>query len=268
VGKIEKKLKMNKTYNNELNILDDYFKEIDDNGGNLTIDEEVELAIRIKNGDESAVNILVEKNLKFVVMIAHDYKNNGVDINDLVSEGNYGLIKATKRFDHTLGYRFISYAVWWVRQAMMQSLNNNARTIRLPVNILNKIYRLKKNQVIEEDDMDYITKQPTCVSYNNLMGEDGDEMSILLKGDFISDYNSMVEADTELKDALEDCLNILSEREKDIIIKYYGLFNNDMMTLECIGDIYKLSKERVRQIKGGALKKMKYNLPKIKKYIR
>lgn len=266
---------MSKNYRDDLSILDNYFKEISDNGGNLTTEDEVKLGVRIKNGDEEAINILVNKNLKFVVMIAHEYKNNGVDINDLISEGNYGLIKAAKKFDHTLGYRFISYAVWWVRQAMMQSLNDNARTIRLPVNILSKIYHLKKeinSEICEsgtsDESSEFISKLPKCVSFNNLIDGDGDEMSVLLKGDDVTYHNNMSETDIELKNDIKNCLGILSERERDIIISYYGLFENDDMTLEHIGEKYELSKERVRQIKGRALKKLKYNLPKIMKYLK
>ena len=104
----------------------------------ITIDEEVELAKRIKNGDEVALNKLVTSNLRFVIKIAKEYQNKGLPVSDLISEGNYGLITAAKRFDHTKGFRFISYAIWWIKQSILQSLNDNSRTVRLPGNIINK----------------------------------------------------------------------------------------------------------------------------------
>ena len=110
----------------------------------ITIDEEVELAKRIKNGDEVALNKLVTSNLRFVIKIAKEYQNKGLPVSDLISEGNYGLITAAKRFDHTKGFRFISYAIWWIKQSILQSLNDNSRTVRLPGNIINKLSKIKK----------------------------------------------------------------------------------------------------------------------------
>lgn len=111
----------------------------------LSLEQEIEVAKRIKNGDTNAVNELVEANLRFVIRVAKDYQNNGLPLSDLISEGNYGLMKAAYRFDHTKGYKFISYAVWWIRQSILHSLNEHARTIRLPVNIITKLAFLKKN---------------------------------------------------------------------------------------------------------------------------
>jgi RNA polymerase primary sigma factor len=261
-------------YENDVKILNKYFKDIKKNEL-LTPEEEVELAIRIKNGDESAVEELVRANLRFVISIAKDYKDNGVGLADLISEGNYGLIKAAKKFDHTRGFRFISYAVWWVRQSILQYLNEHARTIRLPVNILTKIYQLKRElddydletQNIDSDDFDLLNKYPTVGSLNHIISEDQNEISEFLKdSDPDKTFDEMHEEDLNIKENIKDCMGVLEEREKEILIYYYGLSDlEEPMTLEMIGDIYGLTKERVRQIKGKAIKKLRANIPVIKK---
>lgn len=266
-----------KNYNEDLNILNNYFKDLNSRKTKyLTFEDEVALAIRIEAGDEKAIQELVQPNLKFVVSIAHKYKNKGVLLSDLISEGNYGLIKAAKRFDHTKGYRFISYAVFWIKQAMLQSLNDNVRTIRLPVNILNKIYQLKRElddfdmdtQNLSEEDFQYLNKFPQCTSYNRIINEDGSELlDIISIDDDIKTFDDLTSEDDEVRGDINDILSILDNRERQIIISYYGLFDTDedSMTLEAIGDIYGLTKERVRQIKGRAIKKLKANIPSILK---
>ena len=162
----------------------------------LTPDEEVDLALRIKTGDTDAVEALVQANLKFVVSIAKDYQNQGLPLADLISEGNYGLVKAASRFDHTRGFRFISYAVWWVKQSIIQSLNENARMVRLPANVINKLHSLKKEiekfefenerepiyGEILDDNMEPVDlmNYSVCTSLNDKINEDGDELIDLI----------------------------------------------------------------------------------------
>lgn len=263
----------NRNHNENAVILNNYFKEIRKTPL-LTPEEEVELTIRIKEGDNEALEKLVKANLRFVVSVAKEYQDNGVSLSDLISEGNYGLMKAAKKFDHTRGLRFISYGVWWIKQSILQFLNEHARTIRLPVNILNKIYHLKReinsNKIdvidVEKENSEYLSKYPQCSSLNFIINEDGDELVELISNDPIRDYEELVDEDSEMKNDIKDCLFILEERERDIIIHYFGLHNgDDSMTLEMIGDIYGLTKERVRQIKGKAIKKLRANLPSILK---
>ncbi len=146
-----------------LNNLNLYFKDLRKSKV-ITKEEEIILSERIKNGDEDAVKSLVEANLKFVVTIAKEYQNQGLPINDLINEGNYGLLKAAKKFDHTMGFRFISYAVWWVRQSIINSLNENARTVRLPTNVINRLSNLNK-EILKElkkyDNFNYENEELT-----------------------------------------------------------------------------------------------------------
>jgi RNA polymerase primary sigma factor len=257
----------------DLITLNNYFKEIKKTKL-ITPEEEVELAIRIEQGDEAAIHELVKANLRFVVSIAKEYKDNGVSLSDLISEGNYGLIKAAKRFDHTRGLRFISYGVWWIKQAILQYLNEHARTIRLPVNILSKIYQLKRElnsydinaMDIEKENSEYLSMYPQCASLNHIINEEGDELVEMISDDPIKGHELMVDEEDEMKSDVRDFLDILEKRERDIIIYYYGLNDaDDTMTLETIGDIYGLTKERVRQIKGKAIKKLRANIPSILK---
>lgn len=264
------KNKMSKYQNKEdLTILNTYFKDINKLKIDLlTPDQEVELAKRIQEGDERAISELVNANLKFVVSIAHEYKGKGVNLSDLVSEGNYGLIKAAKRFDHTRGFRFISYAVWWIKQSILQCLNDHARTIRLPVNVLNKAYQLQKdltNNTIDgkptpPEDLEYLNNLPKVSSLNFNINEDGDGLIELISDEPFKSFDEMKSEDIDLKNKVVECLDILDERERDIVIKYYGLFDEKPTTLEVIGDEYELTKERVRQIKSKAIKKLKFNL--------
>lgn len=264
---------MGKFHNNDdLTILKNYFKDIHKKDIELlTPEEEVELAIKIQNGDEGALYELVEANLKFVVRIANEYNFKGANLSDLVSEGNYGLIKAAKKFDHTRGFRFISYAVHWIRQSILQYLNEHARTIRIPVNILNKVYQLQKelnkgsDVELSEENKEYIEKLPKCSSLNFQVNEDGDEVSDLIAEEPYSDFNSLRDEDIQRRKQIVDCMDILDDRERSILVKYYGLFEGEPLTLEVIGEQYDLTKERVRQIKSKALKKLKSNLISIVK---
>lgn len=248
---------MNKLYiDNEDICIKKYFEDIDNNGL-LSIDEEIELAKRIKSGDEEAIDILVNKNLKFVVSIAKNYQNLGLPLIDLINEGNFGLIKAAKKFDHTKGFKFISYAVWWIKQSIMYSLSENARMIRLPVNQINKIKKLKSESL----NNDIIENDLKCLSYNNYINEDDENNEFL---DYITD-DSFIESSFDYDDTLikkiDNLLNILTIREKNIIKYYYGLDDNiEPMTLDAIGEKYFLTKERVRQIKYKAIKKLRYHI--------
>jgi RNA polymerase primary sigma factor len=257
----------------DLKNLNIYFKEIKKNKV-LTKDEEIELAKRIKNGDEEAVKALVNANLRFVVTIAKDYQNQGLSINDLVNEGNYGLLKAAKKFDHTMGFRFISYAVWWVRQSIINSLNENARTVRLPTNVINKLSGLNKELLLSgvmnnNDENTENTLTEACgnlavsiynqnESLNKIISENGVESIDLINND--EEEVEKYDITDSIKDSIKKVLDVLDERERDIIVSYYGLnYNVESMTLEAIGEKYSLTKERIRQIKQNSLRKLRYN---------
>jgi RNA polymerase primary sigma factor len=241
----------------------------------LTPDEEVEIAKRIKNGDEKATEILVKANLKFVISIAKEYQGQGLPLSDLINEGNYGLIKAAMRFDHERGFRFISYAVWWVRQSILQSLNDNSRMVRLPANVINKLSYLNKKiaefeflnerepvygEILDKDNevMDLI-HFPKCVSLNETINEEGDELIELIPN-LDSEDDNKLEIESKIKNELNKTLEILNDREKEIIESYFGI-NTDYepMTLEAIGEKYDLTKERIRQIKEKAIRKLRHN---------
>lgn len=257
-----------------------YFNDI--RGGELlTPEQEIDLAIRIQDGDEQAVEELVKGNLKFVVSIAKEYQNQGLGLNDLINEGNYGLIKAAMRFDYTRGFRFISYAVYWVRQAILQSLNDNSRAIRLPANVINKLYKIKKqiekfelenerspiegdmvlNSDGEYEEYEEIDIYPTCGSLNQKINEDGDELLEVVPDETFEQPDIFdVDEDRIKKELYKIIDEVLDEREKNIIECYWGI-NTDCepMTLEAIGDRYDLTKERIRQIKEKAIRKLRHN---------
>ena len=250
-----------------------YFKDVR-KSTLLTINQEVELAKRIKEGDEKAVEELVNSNLKFVISIAKEYQNQGLPLSDLISEGNYGLVKAAKRFDHERGFRFISYAVWWVRQSILQSLNDNARMVRLPANIINKLTYLNKEiakfeflnerepvygEILDKDNQAMeLIYFPKCLSLNETINDEGDELIELIPD--INDEENKIEIDHKVTSELNKTLSILDDREREIIENYFGI-NTDFepMTLEAIGEKYDLTKERIRQIKEKAIRKLRHN---------
>jgi len=240
----------------------------------LTPNEELELAKQIKKGDENAMHKLVNANLKFVVSIAKEYQGQGLPLSDLINEGNYGLIKAADRFDHTRGFRFISYAVWWIRQSIIQSLNDNARMVRLPANIISKISYLNKEiskfesenerepvfgEIFDKDnEVMRLIRYPKCSSLNEMINEEGDELIELIPS-YVEDENTLI-IDDRLKNELNKTLSVLDERERNIIELYFGINSNcEAMTLEAIGERYSLTKERIRQIKSKALRKLRFN---------
>ena len=217
----------------------------------LTKEEEVELAIRISNGDKQALDKLVNSNLRFVVYIAKQYKNKGLPLEDIISEGNYGLMVAAKKFDHTRGFRFISYAVWWIRQSITQSLNEDSRTIRIPSNILSE------NQKRLKDDNESLIDTPYTTSYHQKINEDLELLGLLEDPNSISPEFKIISEDN-LKTCIRKCTSILTEREKDIIFKYFGL-EGEEYTLDAIGEEYNLTKERIRQLKEQIIKKLQLN---------
>jgi RNA polymerase primary sigma factor len=254
-----------------------YFKEVRKSKV-ITPEQEVELAKKIKEGDTKAIDELVFANLKFVISIAKDYQGQGLPLSDLINEGNYGLIKAAQRFDHTRGFRFISYGVWWIKQSIIQSLNDNARIIRLPSNVINKLSSLKKeiekfkfdnerepvygDILFEDTNSETFVEMelPTCKSLNETVTEDGSELYELIENPANIIEDNFYGVDEVVKFELEKTLSILSDRERVIIDCYYGL-NNDFeaMTLEAIGERFKLTKERIRQIKERAIRKLRFN---------
>ena len=254
-----------------------YFKEVRKSKV-ITSEEEVALAKKIIEGDEDAIDELVLANLKFVISIAKEYQNQGLSLSDLINEGNYGLVKAAKRFDHTRGFRFISYAVWWIKQSIIQSLNDNARIIRLPSNVINKLSSLKKeiekfkfenerepvygDILFEDTDAETFVEMdlPSCKSLNETVSEDGSELYELIENPANIVEDDFYGIDEVVRFELEKTLSILTPRERVIIDCYYGL-NSDFepMTLEAIGDRFKLTKERIRQIKERAIRKLRFN---------
>lgn len=238
----------------------------------LTPEEEVNLAKRIKKGDHLAIEKLVNSNLKFVISIAKDYQGQGLPLSDLINEGNYGLIKAATRFDHSKGFRFISYAVWWVKQSILQSLNDNARTVRLPANIINKLSYINKQinkfELVNEREPSYgeildkdseiidVINYPRCTSLNDIINEEGDELIELIP----SEEEEETRITDRIKAELDETLATLDERERAIVESYFGI-NTDCegMTLEAIGEKYGLTKERIRQIKEKAIRKLRHN---------
>lgn len=240
----------------------------------LTPKEEVVLAKRIKKGDKKAIEELVNANLKFVISVAKEYQGQGLSLADLISEGNYGLIKAANKFDHTKGFRFISYAVWWIKQSILQSLNDNARMVRLPTNVINKISKLKKEierfeltnerepvygDILKDNDekVELLSFQ-RCASLNEPINEEGDELIELIQNNDNHDEQMLI--DERIKNEIHKVLSVLDDRERNIVECYFGInINSEAMTLESIGEKYSLTKERIRQIKRKALMKLRAN---------
>jgi RNA polymerase primary sigma factor len=200
---------------------------------------------------------LLEGNLRFVITVSKQYQNQGLDFPDLVAEGNYGLLKAIENFDWSKKLRFISYAVWWVRQSILQSLNENARTIRLPVNVVQELQKAKKE--LEKANVELPEKfvnLPYTVNLDSPMNEDGDTLMDVIINPNADSADSLMTTEVTLKDKLFDMLNVLDERERVIVEDYFGL-SGSTRTLEDIGNDFDLTKERVRQIKEKALRKLR-----------
>lgn len=245
----------------------------------LTEEEEVETAKLIRNGDVKAMEKLISSNLRFVVSVAKQYQNQGLALNDLINEGNIGLIKAATKFDETKGFKFISYAVWWIRQSILQALIEQPRVVRLPMNkatIYNKIQRSimefeQKNQrepsndelaeilEMKSDELSILRATLTFhISMDNPINSDDDTTSMDLMADkSISDPDSKL-LDESLHDELEHALQGLSEREMGIVKLYFGMNEfNQSYSLDEIGMKMNLTRERVRQLKDKAIRKMR-----------
>jgi RNA polymerase primary sigma factor len=229
----------------------------------MTPDRERELAEKMLSGKltlqekEEIQKELVEGNLRFVITVSKQYQNQGLDLPDLIAEGNYGLLKAIENFDWSKKLRFISYAVWWVRQSILQSLNENARTIRLPVNVVQELHKAKKdldNSGVELPDK--FTNLPQVINLENPLNEDGDTLMDMLSNPNAELADAGLSTEQTLKDKLLGMLDVLDEREKVIIQDYFGL-SGSTRTLEDIGNDFDLTKERVRQIKEKALRKLR-----------
>ena len=256
--------------------LDKYLQEIG-REGLLTVDEEVELAQRIKKGDRHALDKLVRANLRFVVSVAKQYQNQGLTLPDLINEGNVGLIKAAEKFDETRGFKFISYAVWWIRQTIMQALAEQSRIVRLPLNQVSAINKITKAIIKFEQEHE---RKPNADELAELLNELPEKIndSLLANGrqvsvdaPFVEDEENslldvMVNPDSPMADKtlvnesltteIDRALSMLSKREKDIVEMSYGI-NHQEMSLEEIGIRFGLTRERVRQIREKAIRKLR-----------
>jgi RNA polymerase primary sigma factor len=263
--------------NRETPSLDKYLHEI----GKVEListQEEVELAKRIKNGDEKALDRLIKANLRFVVSVSKQYQNQGLSLPDLINEGNVGLIKAAQRFDETRGFKFISYAVWWIRQSILQALAEQARIVRLPLNKIGSINRINKafselEQLFEREPSvqeiaDLLEMAPDDVKESMKSAGRHVSMDAPIKDDEDSTlYDILLSKDTSspdkglltdsLRREIERVLSILTYREANILRLYFGLNAKYQYTLEEIGQEFNLTRERVRQIKEKAIKRLK-----------
>lgn len=271
-------MKIQKTFTNrESQSLDKYLQEI----GRvklLTPDEEVELAKKIKSGDHTAFEKLVKANLRFVVSVAKQYQNQGISLGDLINEGNLGLIKAASKFDETRGFKFISYAVWWIRQSILQALAEQSRIVRLPLNRVGTLSKIGKaysnleqiferepsvNEIAEELDMEISDISETLkVSSHSVSMEapikQGDENRLIdvLFDDQQTSPDERLMSDS-LKSEISRILSTLNEREADVVKLYFGLYEDHAYTLEEIGEKFHLTRERVRQIKEKAIRRLR-----------
>ena len=247
----------------------------------LTAEEEVELAVKIRQGDQDALDRMTKANLRFVVSVAKQYQNKGLSLPDLINEGNLGLIKAAERFDETRGFKFISYAVWWIRQSILHALAEQSRIIRLP---LNKVGTLNKiNQALVKLEQEYereptaeeiaavveITKEEVEAALRSAsrhMSVDapfhtGESSSLLdvIENSQIAKTDQRLNYQESLKKEVERSLNTLTDRERKILCMYFGIGNEHSLSLEDIGVEVGLTRERVRQIKDKAVQKLKDN---------
>ena len=264
--------------NRETASLDKYLQEIG-KVDLITADEEVELAQRIKAGDQIALEKLTKANLRFVVSVAKQYQNQGLTLPDLINEGNLGLIKAAQRFDETRGFKFISYAVWWIRQSILQALAEQSRIVRLPLNKIGSINKINKTyafleqsherppsaeEIAKELDMtindvkESMKNSGRHVSMDAPLveGEDSNLYDVLRSGESPNPDKDLLHE--SLRTEIERALETLTPREADVIRLYFGLGNQHPMTLEEIGETFDLTRERVRQIKEKAIRRLKH----------
>ncbi|MBU0474755.1 MAG: RNA polymerase sigma factor RpoD/SigA [Bacteroidetes bacterium] len=272
-------MKISKQYtSHDSKALDRYLLEIS-KVDLISQDEEIKLAKEIKNGDEKAFERLVNSNLRFVVTVAKQYQNQGLSLGDLINEGNIGLIKAARRFDETRGFKFISYAVWWIRQSVLQALGENGRIVRLPLNRIGILSKIKYfNTEFEQEngrepssseiadklkvDANEILEALQISSRNVSLDApvtEGEENNLLgvLSNTINSEPDENLIVDS-LKQEIESSLKSLSEREADVLKLYFGLGLDYPLTLEDIGDKFNLTRERVRQIKEKAIRRLRH----------
>lgn len=275
--------------NRETKSLDKYLSEIS-SIEMVDANEEVELARRIKQGDDQALERLVKANLRFVVSVSKQYQNQGLTLGDLINEGNLGLIKAAQRFDETRGFKFISYAVWWIRQSILQAMAENGRLVRMPLNRIGELTKINKvstefeqknERTPSEEEIAGNLELPQETVRETLKGAGGhisvdapfseDEentlLNIMKNKDEPSPDNSLM--NESLREELKMVLNYLSEKEKVVLIYYFGINGSQELSLEEIGNKIDLTRERVRQIRDKAIKKLKKSkkLTRLKTYL-
>ena len=264
--------------NRETASLDKYLQEIG-KVDLITAEDEVELAQKIRAGDDRALDKLVKANLRFVVSVAKQYQNQGLTLPDLINEGNLGLIKAAQRFDETRGFKFISYAVWWIRQSILQALAEQSRIVRLPLNKIGSINKINKMYASLEQEHERAPSASEIASHLEMSEDDvkesmknaGRHVSMdapLVEGEDSNLYDVMRSGESPIpdKDLLNESLQTeisralatLTPREADVVLLYFGLGDEHPMTLEEIGEQFDLTRERVRQIKEKAIRRLKH----------
>jgi RNA polymerase primary sigma factor len=270
--------KTGRTVNESNRSLSRYLEEIGDFEP-LNPDREVELAIRIKQDDHNALEELVKANLRFVVSVAKDYQGQGLPLTDLINEGNLGLIKAAGRFDETRGFKFISYAVWWIRQSILQALAEHSRIVRLPLNRVGTISKITKTAEKLEAEIERSPNEKEIGRQLNMTPDevidamrisrrhqslnapfrDGDKNSLI---DIIKDDNQLAPdaplMNDSLKDEIRNSLDTLKDRERMVIKMYFGIERDYALTLNEIGEEFNLTRERVRQIKEKAIRRLRH----------
>ncbi len=259
-------------------ILQKYFEEISHEEP-LTPEEEIELAAKVRQGDSQALDKLLRANLRFVVSVAKKYQNQGLSLEDLINEGNIGLIKAAQRFDEPRGFKFISYAVWWIRQTILQSISEYSRLVRLPLNIVGNLSKISKitsefeqeyereptvqeiEEILEKENIDLeVVRQLNegIMSINTPIGHDGNgTLQDILSGMDENDPGRLLQEESFHLE-IERALRSLEDREATVIRLYFGIGQELPMTLEEIGNLQHLTRERVRQIKEKALRKLRH----------
>ncbi len=275
-----RQLKISKSITNrEVAALDKYLSDISKEPL-ITPEEEVELAQKIKAGDDRALDRLVKANLRFVVSVAKQYQNQGLSLPDLINEGNVGLIKAAKKFDETRGFKFISYAVWWIRQSILQALAEQSRIVRLPLNQVGTINKIKKEYSRLEQDLQRVpsaaeiaesldipdNKIDSAFRMNlktvsvdaPLPNEEGNCLLDVLSSNSNPEPDSML-IDESLSQEIQRSLSLLNDKEREILMLHFGIGIGYSLTLEEIGTKYGLTRERVRQIKEKALRRLRSN---------
>lgn len=275
-----RQLKITKSITNrESASLDKYLQEIG-REELITAEEEVVLAKKIKDGDQEALEKLTRANLRFVVSVAKQYQNQGLSLPDLINEGNLGLIKAARRFDETRGFKFISYAVWWIRQSILQALAEQSRIVRLPLNQVGSLNKINKAYSKLEQEFE---REPSAEELAELLdlpidkvsdtmkvsgrhvsmdapfanGEESSLLDVLVNHDSLKADNGLIME--SLSKEIDRALSTLTERERDVVKLFFGIGLNHGLTLEEIGDKFDLTRERVRQIKEKAIRRLRHS---------